>query len=63
MSVLHELRKPESEEINLNLALELLRQISRKPPGAVLIFVTGWDDISKLNKLIESDSYFCNGEY
>ncbi|KAA0194673.1 hypothetical protein HAZT_HAZT001111 [Hyalella azteca] len=53
----YELRKPHSEELCPQLIVSLLRHICRQPPGAVLVFVPGWGDISTLNKLMDEDSF------
>ncbi|KAF2369076.1 Helicase-associated domain [Trinorchestia longiramus] len=55
-SAARELRKPHSEELSSDLVVSLLRYICRQPPGAVLIFLPGWSDISSVNKLIDEDS-------
>ncbi|KAK8738267.1 hypothetical protein OTU49_004134, partial [Cherax quadricarinatus] len=52
---LDELYKKSSEELNVELILELLRYIAQQPPGAVLIFLPGWDKISKLHSMIQED--------
>ncbi|KAK8400341.1 hypothetical protein O3P69_003203 [Scylla paramamosain] len=53
---IQELYKKNSEELNLELILELLRHISRLPMGAVLVFLPGWDNISKLHNMIKDDT-------
>lgn len=60
---LQELYKPASEELNLELVLELLRHISRQPMGAVLVFLPGWDMISKLHNMIQDDTMFNSRNY
>lgn len=57
-SVLRELEKENSEELNLDLILCLLKYIANQPPGAVLVFMPGWDQISKLHKMIQEDCFF-----
>lgn len=52
---LDELFKTTSEELNLDLVLELLRHIVCQPAGAVLVFLPGWDKISKLHSMIQDD--------
>ncbi|XP_044758154.1 ATP-dependent DNA/RNA helicase DHX36-like isoform X2 [Coccinella septempunctata] len=50
--VCRELLKPHSEEINLDLIHQLTMHICRNEgPGAILIFVTGYDDINRLFNL------------
>ncbi|ODM89700.1 ATP-dependent RNA helicase DHX36 [Orchesella cincta] len=63
--VLHELLKPEAEEINLDLIITLLLHICEtdRDNGAVLIFVPGWDQISKLNTQLQSSGKFPGGNY
>lgn len=58
--VCEQLRNIESENLNLDLILELLIHICRngKDTGAVLIFVTGYSEISDLNKKIKNSSLF-----
>lgn len=53
---IQELYKKSSEELSLELILELLRHISRQPMGAVLVFLPGWDNISKLHNMIKDDT-------
>ncbi|XP_037783105.1 ATP-dependent DNA/RNA helicase DHX36-like isoform X1 [Penaeus monodon] len=60
---LDELYKTTSEKLNLDLVLELLRAISRKEPGAVLVFLPGWADISKLHTLIQGDRSFSRSSH
>ncbi|KAK7086921.1 hypothetical protein SK128_013296 [Halocaridina rubra] len=52
---LDELYKTSSEMLNVDLILELLRHIARQPSGAVLVFLPGWNEISKLNTMIQND--------
>jgi len=48
------LRRPESEELDMDLAAELVQHIhENQGEGAVLVFVPGWEQISKLNRLLE----------
>ncbi|XP_069186180.1 ATP-dependent DNA/RNA helicase DHX36 isoform X2 [Procambarus clarkii] len=60
---LNELYKKTSEELNLDLILELLHYIAQKPPGAVLVFLTGWDKISKLHTMIQEDRRLSGRKY
>ncbi|XP_015113650.1 ATP-dependent DNA/RNA helicase DHX36 [Diachasma alloeum] len=57
--VTNELRNPNSEVLSLELIQELLVWISSaKGPGAILVFLPGMMDISKLNKsLLESGKF------
>ncbi|CAL8147757.1 unnamed protein product [Orchesella dallaii] len=58
--VLNELIKPEAEELNLDLITSLLLHICEtdRDNGAILIFVPGWDQISKLNTQLQSCGKF-----
>ncbi|XP_033228401.1 ATP-dependent DNA/RNA helicase DHX36 [Belonocnema kinseyi] len=57
--VLNELRNPKSEELSLELVEELVRYIcTSKDAGAILVFLPGLMDITKLNKMmLESGRY------
>ena len=53
------LSSPSSEEMNLELVATLIHHIHVKnDEGAILVFLTGWDDISKLHKLLTEDRHF-----
>lgn len=52
---LDELYKKSSEVLNTDLIVELLRYICQQPEGAVLVFLPGWSEISKVNNLIKED--------
>lgn len=55
--VIHELRNPKSEELSLELIEQLIFYIcSSKGPGAILVFLPGIMDITKLCRIL-SDSY------
>ena len=57
--VIAELKKPESEEIDLELILSLIKYICRNErEGAILVFLPGWDKIVGLHKLMLDHSYF-----
>ncbi|XP_057653078.1 ATP-dependent DNA/RNA helicase DHX36-like isoform X1 [Diorhabda carinulata] len=64
-SVCEQLKNSESEHLNLDLIFELLSYICRsyKDTGAVLIFVTGFAEISDLNKKIKNSSLFPARKY
>ncbi|KAG0721051.1 ATP-dependent RNA helicase DHX36 [Chionoecetes opilio] len=47
----------------MDLILELLRYISRQPKGAVLVFLPGWDTISKLHNMMKDDSVLASRNY
>lgn len=55
--VIKELRNPLSEDLSLELIQELVIYIcNTKNPGAILIFLPGMMDISKLNKMLQTNS-------
>lgn len=58
--VLEGLSDPNSEKINADLIVELIRYISLNlGPGAILVFVPGWEDINSIvRKINESDQVF-----
>ncbi|XP_011304588.1 ATP-dependent RNA helicase DHX36 [Fopius arisanus] len=57
--VTNELRNPNSEVLSLELIQELLVWISStKRPGAILVFLPGMMDISKLNKSLHESGEF-----
>ncbi|XP_022251673.1 ATP-dependent RNA helicase DHX36-like [Limulus polyphemus] len=54
----------DEETIDLNLIFSLLRYICIKQgEGAVLVFLPGWEHISKLHKIINDDSMFNSSRY
>lgn len=63
--VINQLRKPEAEELNLDLVQSLLLHIctTDKNNGAILIFVPGWDQISKLHNQLKDSGKFDAGRY
>ncbi|XP_077991245.1 ATP-dependent DNA/RNA helicase DHX36-like [Glandiceps talaboti] len=49
----------DEEEINFNLIVELIRHIVLNgQDGAILVFVPGWTDISKLNDMLQKSTMF-----
>ncbi|KAK4309183.1 hypothetical protein Pmani_019168 [Petrolisthes manimaculis] len=60
---LDELYKMTSETLNVDLVLSLLHYICRQPSGAVLVFLPGWDTISKLHNLIKEDRMLNSRNY
>lgn len=57
-NVIAQLEDYRIEELNLNLILELLKHICRGPQGAILVFLPGIGDISKLiSKMSESNAF------
>ena len=58
-SVLSSLQKMNMEEIDLHLILHLLKYICRQnEEGAVLVFLPGWDTITKLHDMLQGDVMF-----
>ena len=49
--VIEALRCYDDKEINLELVKALLRYICQMGEGAILVFLPGWDTISKLNDI------------
>nr|XP_054764413.1 ATP-dependent DNA/RNA helicase DHX36-like [Lytechinus pictus] len=50
--------------IDLDLTAELLRYISlQKPDGAILVFLPGWDQISKLHDKLTSQTLFSSDRF
>lgn len=56
--VIEALRCYDYKEINLELIKALLRYICSMGEGAILVFLPGWDTISKMNDLLQSDPVF-----
>ncbi|XP_065216695.1 ATP-dependent DNA/RNA helicase DHX36-like isoform X2 [Planococcus citri] len=57
--VLKELSNPESERINPDLIVELVKVIcEQKKDGAILIFMSGMDDINSVSKKITNADFF-----
>ncbi|KAB7504711.1 ATP-dependent RNA helicase DHX36, partial [Armadillidium nasatum] len=60
-NVTMELRKRCSELLNVDLIMSLLLYIAQEPPGAVLVFLPGWEQISKLDKMLKNEPFFGEG--
>ena len=61
LSVIESLRRMDLEDFDLVLMVQLLKHIcTRMEEGAVLIFLPGWDTISKLHDMLQSDVMFRN---
>lgn len=60
-----QLRNPQSEQTNLDLIFELIRYICKKEKdtGAILVFLTGYMEISKLYTLLEESGKFPKRNY
>lgn len=57
------LREMDLEKIDLQLIVSLLRHISTTMAnGAVLVFLPGWDTISKLHDMLKDDVMFNNSQ-
>ncbi|XP_023247427.1 ATP-dependent RNA helicase DHX36 isoform X2 [Copidosoma floridanum] len=62
--VFKELANPKCEELSLNLIMELTKYICvTKGPGAILIFLPGIMDISKLNRMMLESGHFPKDRY
>ncbi len=62
--VLEGLSSPESEKVNPDLIVELVKYICTDPsPGAILIFVPGWEDINSISRRFNENDYFSSCEY
>ena len=58
------LRDYDEREINLELTLALVRYICHSMgEGAILIFLPGWDTISKMNDLLRASPVFRSSNY
>ena len=58
------LLNPASERLNMDLIMELISYIViNKPPGAILVFLTGWGTIKLLSTLMEKSDKFPKGTY
>ena len=57
--VIRSLSSPGSESLDLDLVATLIHQIDRtKPDGAILVFLTGWTEISQLHKMLTEKGQF-----
>ncbi|XP_017786910.1 PREDICTED: ATP-dependent RNA helicase DHX36-like [Nicrophorus vespilloides] len=63
--VCNELMKKGSEELNLDLIMELIIMIcnKEKDPGAILVFLTGYSEISQLNTMMSKSGKFSKHRY
>ncbi|GAB6031855.1 ATP-dependent DNA/RNA helicase dhx36 [Chamberlinius hualienensis] len=53
------LRNMDEEAIDYDLMKELIKYIDfKQPAGAILVFLPGWEQISKLNSALTSDSFY-----
>lgn len=57
-SVLNWLENPFSEDFDYDLLVELVNYIcNNKEDGAILVFLSGWDQISKLTRILRDKGY------
>lgn len=62
--VVEALRNIDADQIQLELILELVKVICRgQDPGAILVFLPGWDTISKLHDMLKADPVFRSRNY
>ena len=62
--VVEALRNIDADQIQLELILELVKAICREQdPGAILVFLPGWDTISKLHDMLKADPVFRSRNY
>jgi HrpA-like RNA helicase len=55
---------PQIEEMNLELIAALVQYICKKHGyGAILVFLPGWDNISKLYNKLADNSFFSSGKF
>ena len=58
-NTIQSLSLPSSEDINIELIATLIHHIHNKQSeGAILVFLSGWSDISELNKLLTNNYRF-----
>ena len=62
--VIEALRNLDHDQIPVELILELIKVICRgEELGAILVFLPGWDTISKLHDMLRSDPVFRSRQY
>ena len=62
--MIESLRNYDEKEINLDIVLALIRYICTSlGDGAILVFLPGWDTISKLNDMLKSNPVFRSSRY
>lgn len=62
--VLQALRNLDHDKVPMELGLELIKVICREhEPGAILVFLPGWDTISKLHDMLRADPVFRSSQY
>ncbi|CAH1239477.1 DHX36 [Branchiostoma lanceolatum] len=61
---LDSLERMDHQNLDLNLTFELIKYISyNKPDGAILVFLPGWDQISKVNDMLTSQGMAKSGKF
>ena len=62
--VVEALRNMDGDQVPLELMLKLVKAICREGElGAILVFLPGWDTISKLHDMLKSDPVFRSRNY
>lgn len=57
-ALLNWLESPNSEDTDYELISELIHYIcNNKEDGAILVFLSGWDQISKLTKILKDKGF------
>jgi ATP-dependent RNA helicase DHX36 len=57
-AILNLLENPTSEDTDYELILELINYIcNNKDDGAILVFLSGWDQISKMTKILKDKGF------
>lgn len=62
-SVYQTLQNAKIEELNIDLIYELLIHISKGDPGAILVFLPGIGEISKLLRKMDESTFFSRDRY
>lgn len=58
LAILNWLENPMSEDTDYELILEIIYYIcNNKDDGAILVFLSGWDQISKLTKILKDKGF------
>ncbi|XP_019627907.1 PREDICTED: ATP-dependent RNA helicase DHX36-like [Branchiostoma belcheri] len=61
---LDSLERMDHQNLDLNLTMELIKYITyNKPDGAILVFLPGWDQISKVNDMLASQGMSKSGKF
>lgn len=62
--VIEGLKNPESERINADLIIALIKHICQTSgSGAILVFVPGWEEINAILRKMNEESSFFNCEF